>query len=169
MNNSKKGLIAAAAVIAVLLVIGGTYLYQKNKDDSVVPQPEIGTEFISKCGFTIDSPSADAAVSFPVTITGTIDNTEAETTGCSWIMSEGQAGLATLHYETKEGWSLPVDSKPVMVENWMSLTSPFTVTLNFDNSKEQLPAGYNFKVIFTEENPSGEGTPDTAELPLTLK
>lgn len=177
MNNSQKTW-SVLAIVIIFVVIGtaGFYMYYtKYMKPNWFPhnsdQPAMVTDQTpaSKCGLTVESPLSNSAVSFPLTVTGKIDNSNANEAGCAWAMFEGQAGVAKLYYETKDGWSLAEDTKPIMVENWMSTSTPFTVTLNFDNTKEEFPSGYNFKVVLEEENPSGEGTPDTLELPLTLK
>lgn len=170
-NNNNAGIIGVIVVLLIIIIGAGTYLYydkaeapsQNVKDDT--EQPILA----SNCGLTIDSPKIGDSVSFPLTITGHVDNTKANAEGCSWTMFEGQAGVATLHYETKDGFSLPVETTPVMVANWMSATTTFSVTLNFNNQVLQLPSGYNLKVVITEENPSGEGTPSTVELPVVLQ
>jgi hypothetical protein len=171
-NNNSAGIIGVIVVLLVIVIGAGTYLYydkaeapsQKNMADDT-EQPVVA----SSCGLTIDSPKIGDNVSFPLTVTGRVDNTKAGAEGCSWTMFEGQAGVATLHYETKDGYSLPVDTKPVTVANWMTTSTTFSFVLNFDNSMLQLPAGYNMKIILTEENPSGEGIPSTVEVPVVLQ
>lgn len=165
-NQNKLPIVAMVAVL-ILIIIGGVFLYNKaNAPTAEVPADE-NTTFASKCGLTVENVPANSAVEFPLTLTGSVNNEPGAE--CSWIMFEGQAGVATLHYQTKEGWSLPVDTQPIPVANWMSTSTTFSVTVDFDNSIEQLPSGYEFKVILTEDNPSGEGTPDSLELPVTLK
>ena len=170
-NNNNAGIIGVIVVLLVIVIGAGTYLYydkaeapSQNKVDDT-EQPVIA----SNCGITVDSPKIGENVSFPLTVTGRIDNTKAEKIGCSWTMFEGQAGVATLHYENKDGYSLPIDTKPAMVANWMSATTTFSVTLDFNNQALQLPSGYNMKVLITEENPSGEGIPSVVEVPIVLQ
>ena len=163
-------LVGVIIALLVILVAAGTYLYY-NKAVAPTKPVDDGSALAENCGLFVDSPKEGEAVSFPLTLTGRVDNTDAEARGCAWTLFEGQAGTAALSYETKDGWSLPVDTKPVMVTgDWMTTGPvPFTVTLNFNNSTEQFPAGYHFKVVFTEENPSGEGKVDTVEVPVVLK
>jgi hypothetical protein len=172
-NSNKAGIIGVIVAILVIIVGAGTYLYYNRAmapTQSEIPEGEdTGMQFASNCGLTIDSPAVGADVSFPLTITGRINNSRADELGCAWTMFEGQAGLAELSYETKDGWSLPVDSKPIMVADWMTTETTFSVTLTYDNSVEQFPAGYNFKVVFSEEDPSGEGRGSRIELPVVLK
>jgi hypothetical protein len=175
MNDKQRGYLAAIIIIIVLLVLGFGGLYLYNRITSPVnPTTVTATstnngqpQYASNCGLNIESPAAHSPVSFPLTVSGTIVNTV--TNGCGWTMFEGQGGKAELLYETKDGWSLPVDTQPIKVADWTATSTTFNTTLNFDNKTEDFPSGYNFKVILTEEDPSGTGTPDTIELPLTLK
>lgn len=171
-NNSNHGGLIGIIIVLLIIALGaGTYLYYNKAEAPVKPDSttSIPSEFASTCGIIVDAPKNDEAVSFPVTVTGRIDNTNAASAGCSWGMFEGQGGVATLHYETKDGWSLPVDTKPIMVDEWMTTKTNFTVTLNFNNATNQFPSGYNFKIILTEDNASGLGVSDMVEIPVVLK
>ncbi len=170
-TNNRAGIIGVIIVLLIIVIGAGAYLYY---DKALAPSQESteipeGSSFASNCGLLVEKPMANATVSFPLTVTGRVDNTDREQAGCFWIMFEGQAGVATLHYETKDGWSLPVATTPITVDNWMSTSTAFAFTVDFDNSMLQLPSGYNFKIILTEENPSGEGTPDVVEVPVVLE
>lgn len=173
MNTSQKTW-SVIALIIMFIVVGtaGFYVYYQNvmapsmENGSPVAVDE-GTEFAAKCGLVVESPAVGASVSFPLTISGTINNTEEN--GCYWTMFEGQAGTAELFYETKDGYSLATDMKPIEVANWMSTSTTFSVALDFDNMMEDLPSGYNFKIVLTEDNPSGEGIPDSLEIPVVLQ
>lgn len=170
-TNGRAGIISVIIVLLVIILGAGTYLYY-NKAEAPTQQQVEDTEatvLAANCGLTVESPKIGANVSFPITVKGTVNNTNAEAAGCAWTMFEGQAGVATLHYETKDGFSLPVDTKPITVANWMTTSTTFSFTLNFDNSILQLPSGYNFKIVMTEENPSGEGMVDTVEVPVVLQ
>lgn len=167
-KQAHGGLVGLIIALMVVLIAAGTYLYY-NKVVAPTKPEESDVATAKNCGLFVDSPKEGEAVSFPLTLTGRVDNTDAEARRCAWTMFEGQAGTAALSYETKDGWSLPVDTKPVTVANWMSTSTTFSVTLNFNNSTEQFPAGYNFKVVFTEEDPSGMGKVDTVEVPVVLK
>lgn len=52
----------------------------------------------SICGLTVDTPHKGDNVSFPLKVTGVIDNTNRQ--DCTWAMFEGVAGHAELFYET---------------------------------------------------------------------
>ena len=171
MNNTHRiQVVIVAIVITILILIGGLYFYKKAFAPSIKEVPIVVNDQ-TPCSqtFKVESPVAGSAVSFPVTLVGSVDNSHLKA-GCpSWIMFEGQAGTASLYYETKNGWSLPTDTQPIKVADWTSTSTTFSVTLNFDNKTEEFPSGYNFKVVFTEENPSGQGVVDSVEVPLTLK
>jgi len=170
-NNNKSGIIGLIVVVLIVIIGAGTYLYY-NKAEAPSQQnanETLDNSFASNCGLIVETPMVNEEVSFPLAVTGKVNNTDAKVSGCSWTMFEGQAGVATLHYEIKDGWSLPVATQPITVANWMSTSTTFSFQLNFDNKTLQLPAGFNFKIILTEENPSGEGIPDTVEVPVVLK
>jgi hypothetical protein len=169
-NTNRTGLIGIIVLLLLIVIGAATYLYYNKAEAPVQPEEEnTVASLASSCGITVDSPTPGSAVSFPVTITGRVDNTNAEAAGCRWVMFEGQAGVATLSYETKDGWSLPVDMKPIPVEDWMTTQTTFSVTLNFDNTTQQLPAGYNFRITLTEDDPSGMGQADVVEIPVVLQ
>ena len=124
----------------------------------------------SHCGLTIDSPIANSSVSFPLTITGTIDNKNSNTTGCSWTMFEGQAGVAHLYdFNNGKTWHAVGLNIPVKVADWTAEATQFSVVIPFDNSNAGFIPGTPMKVVFTAENPSGSSSVNTLNLPLLLK
>ena len=139
---------------------------------SVSKAPITKTETVlTQCGFTINSPLANASVSFPLTIQGTVDNANASSLGCSWTMFEGEAGTAQLYFWEAGNNSRHVLNTPfiVKVTNRMT-TGPVaaSVVINFNNSWIWLSSWTPMKIVFTEENPSG-GMQDTLTLPVTLQ
>ncbi len=169
-------------LFAVLLIIfiagaaGGVWFFLANRTDnsakktSATPTPVV--QSTSYCGLTIDGPAANSTNAFPLIIHGMVDNNNATALGCSWTMFEGQAGTAQLYYWSQNGsnWQALGNPVPVPVTNWMSLGPvPFAVTVTFSNGGLGLLPGNLMKVTFTEENPSGEGTPDSYDLPLVLQ
>ncbi len=168
-QESHTGLIGLAVVLLLIVVGAASYLYYHKAMAPVAPI-DVGTKVVdsTNCGLIVESVKQGDAVSFPLTITGTIDNTKAQELGCSWIMFEGQAGIAELLVEEKDGYSLPVVSKPIMVKDWMSTKTTFSVTLDYNNP-DQLPSGYNLLLSFTEDDPSGEGIPNKVTIPVVLK
>jgi hypothetical protein len=168
-KKSHAGLIGIIIALLLIVIGAGSYLYYHKAIAPVEPVDEeiAEAQLASECGLTVETPVTNASVSFPVTITGTINNTEGA--ACAWTMFEGQAGVAELYYETKDGWSLPVDTAPIEVADWMTTSTTFSATLEFDNTTEQFPAGYNFKIVLVEEDPSGMGKSDRLEIPVVLE
>ena len=125
----------------------------------------------SNCGLTINTPTPNSSAAFPFTISGTIDNTNASTLGCSWTMFEGHAGTAHLYdlNSSNNQWHAVGLDIPVTVSNWMTIgPTSFSLVVPFNNINAGLPSGTLMKVMFTEENPSGN-TADTLDLPLLLQ
>ena len=54
----------------------------------------------------------------------------------------------------------------IIVDDWTAQTTNFHFTVNFNNSGVGLSNGTKMKIVLTEENASGLGTPDTFELPV---
>jgi hypothetical protein len=122
-----------------------------------------------KCGLMVTSVAPNAQVSFPVTISGSINNSNSKTIGCSWQMFEGQAGSAQLFYSDRNTWHQLGVSAPIKVADWTAEKTSFTASLDFNNEKPGLPSGTQLKVMFTEENASGMPPVDTYDLPIMLK
>ena len=163
-------------IIGLLIIVVGAYLYlrtnsnvlddlvQKNDRDNVTNVITSG-----KCGLTITSQSPNSLTSFPLVIKGLIDNTNSQDLGCSWQMFEGQAGNAQLYSKTiNNDWKKIGVMMPVIVENWTSNKTIFSVGLNFNNEDIGLSDGTLLKVVFIEENASGIPPVDTYEFPLVF-
>ena len=109
-------------------------------------------------------------MSFPLTVIGTIDNSNSKNLGCTWQMFEGQAGSAQLYFNyNNDGWKPIGTSVPVTVSNWTSTKTTFVATLNFYNGGIGIPNGTPMKITFTEENASGLPPVDTFDFPVVLK
>ncbi len=117
------------------------------------------------CGLTINSPTANSKVSFPLTVTGTVNNNNSSTLGCSWTMFEGQAGTAHL-YRWNNGWQSVGNDIVLPVSNWMT-TGPVSFSIAIPNAG--LSSGTNLKITFTEENPSDNPPVDTLDLFLSVQ
>lgn len=127
---------------------------------------------MSPCGITITSPAPDSIIhsNTPVVFSGVINNSNAATVGCSWTMFEGEAGTAQLWHKDGGVWGKINSPQIIHVTNWMTTGPvPFTVSVSFNNSGPGFASGLPMKVVFTEENPSGEGIPDTIEIPLIFQ
>jgi len=161
-------------IIGILIIFIGAYVYLRlntNVLNNVVEKNDgtkTGDVIVSgKCGLLVTSHSPNEKVDFPLTVKGIIDNTNRQSKGCSWQMFEGQGGIAQLYFKDTNGdWQKLGISKPVIVENWTSTSTLFSVALNNNNEGVGLPTGAQLKIIFTEENASGMPPVDTFELPL---
>ncbi len=141
---------------------------QTPKPTTTPPTPKpVATN--SSCGLTITSHKPNDRVDFPLTLSGKIDNSNATKLGCAWTMFEGQAGMAQLYYYTKNSWQKLGEPAVIKVANWMTPTTTFTTTLNFEKLGVSLEAGVPIKVILTEDNASGEPPIDTFSFQLIYK
>ena len=117
--------------------------------------------------FEVNSHTSNQKTSFPAIITGTIDNSSAD---CNWLKLEGKGGVAQLYFYNEDlGWSGLNQPTSILVDDWMSDLTDFSVKLNFNNSGIGLPNDTLLKVVFSEEDPSGKGNVETVELELVLK
>lgn len=179
MNKTPKTTLILAVIIFVVAV---WYMSQPHTLQRINPSQESNTATEQASGYTQKENQQDPTpcalsfenvkpgdtVTFPLEIQGTIDNSMAET-GCRWVMFEGQAGTAQLYYDNAGlGWDPIGKPEIVKVENWMSVNSPFSVTINYANQGRGMPSGTKFKIRFSEENPSGEQS-QSYDLPVTLK
>ncbi len=109
---------------------------------------------------TVQTPASNSTISFPLTVTAVVDNTQGTT--CTWTVFEAQAGLV----ELKNNANVVVVSVPLMTAaNWMTAT-PVTYTATLQPSPVPPPGPY--ALVITEENPSGEGTPGVVSIPVTF-
>ena len=150
-------------------VISTTTTPSTPKPTTQTPQPTTSVATNSSCGLTITSHKPNDRVDFPLTLSGKIDNTNAKKLGCAWTMFEGQAGMAQLYYYTKNSWQKLGEAAPIKVANWMTNSTTFTTTLNFEKLGVSLQAGSPIKVILTEDNASGEPPIDTFSFQLIYK
>lgn len=141
---------------------------QSSPTPTTSPTP-IGSS--GKCGLIVTSIQPNTQVSFPLTIQGTIDNSNSQNLGCSWQMFEGQAGLAQLYYNYENsGWKPIGVSSHVQVSDWTATRTSFSTTLNFNNGGIGIPGGTPMKISFTEENASGiPGAADIFDLSVVLR
>lgn len=177
MKNNKKGgiIILFLEIVGVLILLSGAYLYVRTThptelEDIIDSIPKKTITANGDCGFTVTSNSINDKISLPLTIGGIIDNTNKKSLGCSWQMFEGQAGTAQLYakYAGDEDWRKLDSAKPIIVNNWMADSTPFSVTVDFNNGGGGLVAGAQLKIVFTEENASGIRSKNTYELPLVF-
>jgi hypothetical protein len=152
--------------IAILVVVAGggilTYQYY------FIPKQEIKNPLeetsLTQSLITITSPQANSNVNFPLIVTGII--------GPNWGRFEGTAGNAQLYFwvgsKMAGEWKQIGTPVSIIVDDWTAPTTNLHFTVNFNNSGLGLSNGTMMKIIFTEENASGLGTPETFELPVIL-
>lgn len=155
--------------IVAVVVLVAIILTARKQQERVVPpivyntpeQPVV--EDTSDCGFTLTSPLSGASVSFPLSVTAVVDNSDAIELGCSWTMFEAQAAFMELKDE--DGAVLATGVLDTG-EEWMT-TGPvnFSGTLSPANP---VPAGTLLTLVINEEDPSdGEaGAPSVVSVPL---
>ena len=152
--------------ILVVIVIGlGVYTITQRKAGAPTTgelQPGISLSApMEKCGLKVTYPFPGSTVAFPLTINAIIDNTQAATLGCSWTVFEAQAG--TVVVKDSSGTVL-ANTVLTTTSNWMTTSpTPYTATVAaLSNPAYTGP----LTITFEEENPSGEGVPDTMVLPV---
>ena len=179
MKKHKGGgiLFLILEIIGLLILVAGGYIYLRINNPALLDKLSTFGNYIKSeevvksgnCGLVVTSPIPKSSVTFPLVIKGVVDNSDREKLGCSWQMFEGQAGTAEIYFKDGNNeWKKLGTTVPVPVENWMSVKTFFSVSLNFNNEGIGLPTGTPMKVVFTEENASGIPPVDTYELPLVL-
>lgn len=149
-------------VVLAIVIVGVWYLKPSNTEAPVINDDTTTYEEIalSSCGLEVLSPLANTAVSFPLLVNAIVDNTNTEELGCSWVVFEAQAGIVKVMngatevgmgiLSTTEDW---MTSSPVNYSGSVSLSAP-------------VASGTPLTLLFEEENPSGEGIPDTLTIPV---
>jgi len=115
------------------------------------------------CGLTLADPIPGGTVSFPLTIHVAVDNTQAQSLGCSWSVFEAQAGnVKVLDANGAEvGMGLVQTT-----EDWMT---PSRVDYYSTITLFATPISKNLTLIFTEDNPSGKLNPNTFSMPVVMQ
>lgn len=116
---------------------------------------------------TVTSPIANSRVTFPLVVTGIINNTN-RTGASGWGMFEGEAGDAQLYFYNGFSWQAIGTPAIMKVDNWMTTITRFNATLNFNNNGVGLQIGAPMKIIFGENDPSGLRPLQTFELPIVF-
>jgi len=134
------------------------------KDNTPPPvdtAPAISFESGQCPGFIVSSPVAGDTVTFPLTISGTIHPTS---NPGPWIVFEGEAGTVVV----KDANNTPQSDTKIMTlsVDWMnSNPKPFSVTIP---TLTGTPNSNELDIIFTDNNPSGDGNYHTCTLGVTL-
>jgi hypothetical protein len=164
-----------ALVIIIIILLEAFYIFnmQDNISTSIIEQPSTSIPTVTitpngLCGLSITSHNINgkAGLQKPITISGIIDNTNYAEKGCAWQMFEGQAGTAQAFVFVDNSWKPISKLIPIPVSNWMTTKTTFTVELSIDTSTMNITTGTPLKVVFIEENASGEPPVDTYTLPL---
>jgi hypothetical protein len=104
----------------------------------------------SHCAINFIFPTeGDVITGSPITIEVVVDNSKED---CSWIVFEGQAGLVELYGEKG---NLLYKTPLIADGEWMT-SLPVTYSAELFYSTYVGP----MKLVITEDNPSGEGTPE---------
>ena len=150
------------AVLAVIVVLFFVYFKMPKKTEAPVIDNSLAvkTEKVSHCGLTVNSPLGGSTISFPLAVSAVVDNTNASKLGCSWTVFEAQAGtVKVMNGTTEVGHSVLATTSNWMTSGPVNYSS--TITLS-----SQVSSGTPLTLVFEEENPSGEGTPDTLVIPI---
>lgn len=157
-------------VIVALVVLLAIVVTARKQQEKVVPplaytpqESEVDKGDTSDCGLTLTTPISGAGVSFPLSVTAVVDNTDAVELGCSWTMFEAQAGYMELK---DEGGAVLATGILETGEEWMT-TGPVNFSGTLSPATPIAP-GTLLTLIVHEEDPSdGEaGVPSTISLPL---
>ena len=117
-----------------------------------------------KCGLDINYPYAYSRVKFPLTITGTVDNSNSQELGCSWQIWEGYVATAQLYYNyNNTGWKALGESVKLIATDSYRDTTTISARISLDDGIE-LPNNTPMKIVFTEENPAVSNPSDIFEL-----
>jgi hypothetical protein len=118
-------------------------------------QGNSGTPAPTNSGITVSQPAPNSSVSSPLVVKGQV-------TGDGWSGFEGQVGTVQL----VDGNGAELARGPLTATTeWTTLPTSFEVSLSFSK-----PASGTGKLIFHNENPSGDPARDkTFEVPITFK
>ncbi len=163
-------------ILITVILVGSLYVFNTQDNTPTLPteQPDVTPTTITTvtpngiCGLFVTSHNVNGKASLqkPITVSGIIDNTDHQTRGCSWQMFEGQAGTAQAFAYVDNQWKSISKQTYVPVPNWMTTKTTFKVELTIDTGVMNIAAGTPLKVVFTEENASGEPPVDIYTLPL---
>lgn len=154
--RQSKGLVIGIAVLVVFGILWFMPLKKSGVAPAAILRAGCGAEYLS-----VETPVAGGAVSQTIEVKATVDNRKA-TPQCSWTVFEAQAGVVQIRdaqgavlgqgmLTTQDDW---MTSEPVHYTGSVVLSAT--------------PSG-NVTLVVTEENPSGEGTPDSVTLPLVAQ
>lgn len=172
-NNLQKGsgeMIAIIVLLAIIVLILGYFAITKKSEapdlsnDIVVAPVENEIEeddsapTNSHCGLTVTYPVEGAVVNFPLTAIASVNNTNAEALGCSWTAFEAAAGpVRVMSGITEVGMGVLTTSEFWMTTNTVNYVGEISLTTD-------VPPGTPLTLVFTEDDPSGEGNVDSLSI-----
>jgi hypothetical protein len=148
----------------IVIIAAGLMWFISTKKSEAPSVPNQPVTAVSHCGLTINAPLPQTVVSGPISISAVVDNTNMDQLGCSWTVFEAQAG--TIELKDSNGTLLGFGLLTT-TSDWMT-TAPVTY-IGMVTPTAPIPSGTQLSLIFTEENPSGEGIPDTLTVPVTAQ
>jgi hypothetical protein len=143
-------------ILVVVVIALGAYTINQRRAVAPTQNNPITATAASHCGLTVNSPLPNTVVTFPLSLNVTVDNTQAAALGCSWTVFEAQSGTVTI--KDVSGTTLAQTFLSTTAD-WMTVNpTAYTTTIaSISNPSYTGP----LTLTFEEENPSGEGTPDT--------
>jgi hypothetical protein len=157
-----------ALVLLIIVIIGSVYFINQKKTIAPGQTATTGSNNTpqhqgpsTNCGMTITSPTEGSTVTFPLSIDATVDNTNAQSLGCSWGVFEAQAG----NVQVKDPSGNILAQVPLTTtDNWMT-TGPVAYTATIASLSNPAYSG-PLTLLFTEDNSSGKPNPDTLTIQI---
>lgn len=152
-QKGNKTIIGGVIVLAVLAALWFAPLKKSGVAPVATLRQGCGAEYLS-----VETPIAGGAIGQVVEVRATVDNRKAAP-GCSWTVFEAQAGIV----EIRDAQGLVIGQGTLTTQDEWMTSEP----VNYAGSValSVAPSG-RLTLVVTEENPSGEGTPDSVTLPL---
>jgi len=151
-----RNIVIVIILAIVVLVLGAIFLWPNNNPPNISPDTNQNNNNVPPppAGLEITTPKPNESVTSPLKVAGSIS-------GSGWIAFEGQVGLVRLFDSSNKELALGILTA---TEDWMKPTVKFETTLFFD-----YPADGDGKLVFYNENPSGEALRDqTYTMPVKL-
>lgn len=161
--STQKGFSTAGLFLIIAVVLLGAFYIRNNKKAEAPVVDDKKEVAMSSCGLTVSSPLSNTTVAFPLSISAVVDNTNSASLGCGWTVFEAQAGVVKVMYGTTQvGMGILSTTS-----NWMTSSPvPYTGAVTLSSA---VVSGTPLTLVIEEENPSGEGTPDTLVIPVVAQ
>lgn len=124
-----------------------------------------------KCGFVISSPVANIITKFPLTISGSVDNSNYEELGCKWIISEEKAATAQLYYNyNNHGWTPADIAIPIKFNGYTNGKATFSTKMDFKNDNDiVISVGTPMKIVFKDMGEIDGQVANKFDLPINYR